>query len=98
MKEGDRLKMSTRSVIALLIALAILMIPADSAFACSEKCKRELDRNFCSDSLGFNAGQNCREWSECMIYAVDADGAGPGSPTIFVTCQYKCAVDYCNWV
>lgn len=90
---------SRMRVVALALLVAVsLFVPANVAQACSEKCKREVDRNYCDASGGFLAGRNCQEWQECSTQWIDADGAGPGSPQLYVVCQYKCAVELCNWV
>ena len=92
---------SFRRVIAVMVVLlSILMVPVGVADAqgCTEKCVRENDRGYCSSPGGFGRGRNCQEYSQCTIYAVDADGAGPGSPQIIVTCTYSCTIEHCSWV
>lgn len=85
------------AVFIMLLAVSSLL-PADVAQACSQKCKREVDRNFCEESGGFLAGRNCQEWQECTTRLIDPDGNGPGAPQLYITCEYKCAIEYCNWV
>jgi hypothetical protein len=95
---------SRRSFVFLLILVSLLTVPAELADAqarppeCNQKCVRGYDTAWCEPVSGFGGGKNCKEWSECTIHAVDADGAGPGAPIIFVSCAYRCTVDFCVWV
>lgn len=93
-----------RGLAFLIIIVGVLSSPSALLFAqtrpaeCSQKCVRGVDTGYCSDSTGIGSGKNCVETSQCTVSAVDADGAGPGSPIITVSCVYACAIEYCFWV
>lgn len=94
---------SRRSAAFFVVVTLFLAISADLGAVtrpgdCNQKCVRGIDTATCQSSTSFGAGRNCVETSACTVYAVDADGAGPGSPQIFVTCTYSCQIEYCYWV
>ncbi len=98
------MRVSRRGVAFLIVLMSLLSVPTEPSIAqtrppeCNQKCVRGVDTAACSDASGIGSGKNCQETSHCTVHAVDADGAGPGSPVIVVTCEYNCNIEYCFWV